>query len=77
MLERIGVLGNREGRLRVRERSWSWLASRICVRDWGPWALKRERSEAAMEEADGEESDVDAEQRRIHTEKARREGRGN
>lgn len=45
--------------MRVRERSCSWFASRVCVRVWGPKDWNRERNDEAIEAADGVESEGD------------------
>lgn len=54
VLDRDGELGNREGRLSVRERSWSWFASRVWERVCGPRDWKRVRKDVAMLDADAE-----------------------
>lgn len=56
VLDSVGLPGYRELRFRVRERSWSWLASSVWVRVWGPRDWKRERNLEAMVEAEGAEA---------------------
>lgn len=36
----------------MRVRSWSWFASRVWVRVWGPRDWKRSRKEDAIDEAE-------------------------
>lgn len=45
--------------MRVRVRSWSWFASRVCVRVWGPRDWKRSRNEDAMMEAEDLSGEVE------------------
>jgi hypothetical protein len=50
-----GVVVFEEGRLRVRDRRWSWFASRTWERDCGPMDWNLERKEEAMDVADAGE----------------------